>query len=83
MVLQETYFITIDIAVVNAFVLHIFVGTPTQLNFRNTLVLQIIEKYGRDQRETVPRGRPPTSSCRVHHGYLVLCRDEGLLSTVL
>ena len=47
---------------------HVKCQSITENKFRDTLVLQIIKKYGRNQRETIPQGRPPTSSCRVCHG---------------
>ena len=71
---KTLFYHMIDIAAVNAFVLYNLLAhqskcrTITENDFRDTLVLQIIEKYGRNQREAVPRGRPPTSSCRVRHG---------------
>ena len=40
------------------------------------LVLQIIQKYGREQRESVTRGKPPRSTYRVHHGS-TLSQEKG------
>ena len=78
---KTLFYHMIDITAVNAFVLYNLLahqancGTITENEFRDILVLQIMERYGRDQRETVPRGSLPTSSCRVHHG-ITLCSVE-------
>ena len=78
---KTLFYHMIDITAVNAFVLYNLLAhqancrTITENEFRDILVLQIMERYGRDQRETVPRGSLPTSSCRVHHG-ITLCSVE-------
>ena len=45
--------------------------TITENDYRNMLVLQIVAKYGREQRDTVTRGRPPKSSYRIRHGSIL------------
>lgn len=59
-------------------------------DFRDTLVLQIILKYGRRQRGSTPVGRPPRSDCRVKHGSILFppaqkarcqyCKMHGTIS---
>ena len=72
----------VDVGVVNSFILYNLLAyqngirTITENDFRDMLVLQIIEKYGREQREPVTRGRPPRSTYRVHHGS-TLTQDKG------
>ena len=79
---KTLYYHTIDIAVVNAFILYNILayeaGAPTitENDFRDKLVLQIIAKYGREQREPVSMGRPPRSSCRVRHGSILYSVEE-------
>ena len=64
----------IDVAVVNAFVLYNHLAmlsgcrTISENDFRDELVLQIIEKYGRQSSPTTQPGRPSRSDCRVRHG---------------
>lgn len=59
---------------INSHILYNFVAvyagikTVTENDFRDGLVLQIIQKYGREKRQFVTPGRPPASSCRVRHG---------------
>ena len=72
----------VDVGVVNSFILYNLLAyqngmcTITENDFRDMLVLQIIEKYGREQREPVTRGRPPRSTYHVHHGS-TLTQDKG------
>ena len=58
---MRTFYITI--------LLYIYMGhKPISENeFRDTLVLQIIEKYGREKRQQTTPDRPSASSCRVRH----------------
>ena len=69
----------LDVAVVNSFILYNLLAyqagmrTITENDFRDMLVLQIIEKYGCEQREPVTRGRPPKSTYHVHHGSTPTC----------
>lgn len=72
----------LDVAVVNPFIVYNLLAyqagmhTITEKDFRDMLVLQIIEKYGCEQRQPVTRGRPPKSTYRVHHGSTPTC-DKG------
>ena len=72
----------LDIGVVNSFILYNLLAyqagmrTTTENDFRDMLVLQIIEKYGREKREPVTKGRPPRSAYRVHHGS-TLTQEKG------
>ena len=71
---KTLFYHLIDIALVNSFILHNLVAhmsgcrLVTENDFRDELVLQIIERYGKDQREKVCPGRPSPSDCRVWHG---------------
>ena len=71
---KTLFYHLIDIAVVNAFVIYNIKATKmgaktvTENDFRDTLVLQIIEKYGRHKRGEPGPGRPSRSECRVKHG---------------
>ena len=64
----------IDVAVVNAFVLYNHLAmlsgcrTISENDFRDELVLQIIEKYGRQSSPATQPGRPSRSDCRIRHG---------------
>ena len=64
----------INVAVVNSHILYnypaVYAGskTVTENDFRDALVLQIIQKYGQEKQQHITRGRPPVSSCRVRHG---------------
>ena len=72
----------LDIGVVNSFILYNLLAyqagkrTTTENDFRDMLVLQIIDKYGREKREPVTKGRPPRSAYRVHHGS-TLTQEKG------
>ena len=71
---QKLFYHLVDIAVVNSFVLYNLIAHMsgcrpiTENDFRDELVLQIIEHYGKNQREKVCPGRPSSSDCRVWHG---------------
>jgi len=64
----------IDVAVVNAFVLYNHLAllsgcrTVSENDFRDELVLQIIDKYGKHSTPDTQPGRPSRSDCRVRHG---------------
>ena len=64
----------IDVAVVNSFILYNLLRVEagekpiSENDFRDKLVLQIIEKHGRKRQEKKLVGRPPRCDCRVHHG---------------
>ena len=64
----------VDVAVVNAFIVYNILAFESghkpisENDFRDALVLQIINKYGKEKREAISRGRPPKSSCRIKHG---------------
>ena len=66
---KTLFYHLIDAAVLNSHILHSYVSVyagmklVTENNFRDTLVLQIIEKYGQEKRQHVTPGRPPASSC--------------------
>ena len=45
--------------------------TASENDFRDHLVLQIFELYGKHQREKVPMGRPSHSDERVKHGSFI------------
>ena len=73
---KTLFYHLVDIAVVNSFILYNLVAhmsgcrlvTENNFNFRDELVLQIIERYGKDQREKVCPGRQSRFDCRVRHG---------------
>ena len=72
----------VDIAVVNSFVIYNLLAhqaghsTITENDFRDMLVMQIIDQYGVEKREPITRGRPPKSSCRIHHGSTLYAVEE-------
>lgn len=72
----------VDIAAVNAFILYNYIAsmkglkTVSENDFRDHLVLQIIELYGKHQREKAPMGRPPRSDERVKHGSFMFPFEE-------
>ena len=71
---KTLFYHLVDIAAVNSFILYNLIAhmsgcrLVTENDFRDELVLQIIERYGKDQREKVCPGRPSRSDCRVRHG---------------
>ena len=71
---KTLFYHLIDTSVVNAFVIYnikttkMGAKTVTENDFRDTLVLQIINKYGRNKRGESGPGRPSRSDCRVKHG---------------
>jgi hypothetical protein len=71
---KTLFYHLVDITVVNAFVIYNIKATAmgahtiTENDFRDTLVLQIIDKYGRLKRDEPGPGRPCRSECRVKHG---------------
>ena len=71
---KTLFYHLVDIAIVNAFVIYNIKATEigaknvTENDFRDTLVLQIINKYGRNKRGESGPGRPCKSECRVKHG---------------
>lgn len=68
----------IDIGVVNSFVLYNSIAIlsgcriVTENDYRDELVLQIINAYGREQQEVPRVGRPSRSECRVRHGSVLV-----------
>ena len=68
----------IDIGVVNSFVLYNSIAilsgcwVVTENDYRDELVLQIINAYGREQQEVPRVGRPSQSECRVRHGSVLV-----------
>lgn len=72
----------VDIAAVNAFILYNYIAsmkglkTVSENDFRDHLVLQIIELYGKHQREKAPMGRPPRSDESVKHGSFMFPFEE-------
>ena len=71
---KTLFYHMIDVAVVNAFVLYnhltLLFGcrTVSENDFRDELVLQIIDKYGWHSTSDIQPGRPSHSDCRVRHG---------------
>ena len=71
---KTLFYHMIDVGVVNAFVLYnhlaLLTGcrTVSENDFRDELVLQIIEKYGKYQSQNAQPGQPSRSECRVQHG---------------
>ena len=73
---KTLFYHMIDVAVVNAFVLYNILAllsgcrTISENDFRDELVLQIINRYGNysTQDPTQRPGRPLRSDCRVQHG---------------
>ena len=69
---KTLFYHMIDIAAVNAFILYNLIATSsgvktiTENHFRDNLVLQIIAKYGKNERQeaTSTVGRPSRSDCR-------------------
>ena len=65
---KTLFYHAVDVAVVNSFILYNVLAyqagqrTITENDYRDMLVLQIVAKYGREQRDIVTRGRPPKSS---------------------
>ena len=81
---KTLFYHMIDIAAVNSFINYNDIAyesggkTISENDFRDALVLQIINKYGRDKRG-VSRGRPPKSTCRVKHGsHATFLRETSL-----
>lgn len=76
------YYHLIDVAVVNLFVLYNHLAllsdcwTVSENDFRDDLVLHIMEKYGTYQAEDAKPGRPSRSDCRVRHGS-TLCSSKA------
>ena len=70
---KTLFYHLIDVAVVNSFILYNLLRAEagekpvSENDFRDKLVLQIIEKYGRKRQEKKPIGRPPRDY-RIHHG---------------
>ena len=63
---KTLFYHLVDVAVVNSFILlarQAGQHTITEYDYRDSLILQIIEKYGREKRKPFSRGRPPKSSC--------------------
>ena len=73
-ILDNSFLLPIDIAVVHSFVLYNLIAHMsgcrfiTKNDFRDELILQIIECYGKKQREKMCPDRPSCSDCRVRHG---------------
>ena len=71
---KTLFYHMIDVAVVNAFVLYNHLAllsgcrTVSENDFRDELVLQIIDKYGKHSTPDTQPGRPSRSDCRVRHG---------------
>ena len=55
----------------------------TENDFRDDLVLQIIEEYGRHQQISTGIGRPYRSKCRVRHGSVLSSRKRRCQYCVL
>ena len=74
---KTPFYHLVDVAIVNAFILYNYMIHQAGLkpisenDFRDTLVLQIMFKYGRRRRGSTPAGRPPRSDCRVKHGSIL------------
>ena len=71
---KTLFYHMIDVAVVNAFVLYNHLAmltgyhTISENDFRDELVLQIIEKYGRQSSSATQPSRPSRSDFHVRHG---------------
>lgn len=71
---KTLFYHMIDTAAVNAFILYNPIATSsgiktiTENEFRDHLVLQIIDSYGKEKREEKTAGQPSRSDCRVKHG---------------
>ena len=71
---KTLFYHAVDIAVVNSFILYNVLAyragerRVSENDYRDLLVLQFIQKYGREKREPTACGRPPKSSFRVRHG---------------
>ena len=79
---KTLFYHIIDVCVVNSFILYNNIAllsgcrTVTENDFRDDLILQIIEAYGRHKQEAPSVGRPSRSECRVRHGS-VLVSSKG------
>ena len=71
---KTLFYHAVDIAVVNSFILYNVLAyragerRVSENDYRDLLVLQFIQKYGREKREPTACGRPPKSSFRIRHG---------------
>ena len=74
---KTLFYHMVDIAAVNAFIIYNYtaslrgIKTITENDFRDQLVLQMINVYGKNCREKVPLGRHPQSEERIKHGSFV------------
>ena len=84
---KTLFYHMIDIAAVNAFILYNLIATLSEIKtvtenqFRDSLVLQIIAKYGKNERQeaTSTVGRPIRSDCRVKHGSKIFSSEPRAL----
>jgi len=71
---KTLFYHLVDIATVNSFIIYNILAYDkghkliTENDFRDALVIQIIQEYGRGKRDVAKVGRPCRSECRVRHG---------------
>lgn len=74
---KTLFYHMVDIAAVSAFILYNYIAslrgikTIAENDFRDQLVLQMVNLYGKNHREKVPLGRHPQSEARIKHGSFV------------
>ena len=74
---KTLFYHMVNIAAVNSFILYNYtaslrgIKTITENDFRDQLVLQIIDLYGKNRRDKVPLGRHPQSEARIKYGSFV------------